>query len=66
MVVVAQLVERRVVVPDVGGSSPLDHPIDSSGPLPVEGGRFLSQRQEADGDGTTAAGGTYGMALPFT
>src|SRR5215468_6077796 len=26
MVAVAQLVERRVVVPDVGGSSPLGHP----------------------------------------
>jgi hypothetical protein len=26
MVVVAQLVERRVVVPDVAGSSPVGHP----------------------------------------
>lgn len=29
MVVVAQLVEHRVVVPGVAGSSPVDHPIVS-------------------------------------
>ena len=28
MVVVAQLVEHRVVVPGVAGSSPVDHPIE--------------------------------------
>jgi hypothetical protein len=34
MVVVAQLVERQVVILDVAGSSPVDHPkLDVSGPL---------------------------------
>ncbi len=39
MVVVAQLVEPRIVIPVVAGSSPVDHPIV---PLPISHGALAS------------------------
>ena len=39
MVVVAQLVESRIVIPVVVGSSPIDHPMNSAGKL--KGYKFM-------------------------
>src|SRR5207247_2613211 len=54
-VAVAQLVEPRVVVPVVGGSSPLRHP-SCSGRRPPAGGEAALQRPPRDADGTGLSG----------
>ena len=48
MVGIAQLVERRVVVADVAGSSPVTHPSTSTAP-PVRSGGAASSRGDASG-----------------
>ena len=44
MVGVAQLVEHRVVIPGVAGSSPVAHPIGEEAPIDPIGASFRSRR----------------------
>jgi hypothetical protein len=47
MVAVAQLVERRIVVPDVAGSIPVGHPISFLLNLPITSSGFENAPQRA-------------------